>query len=441
MSDPSPAEAPVPSNAPSSESPPPEPPASGGRSRALIFVVTFLVTTFVLLTAFQFLSQTIWMQRYLFTVASHTTTALDWITESSYLEFQEEDDLPLPQRGQIRAEIEAWQQGQEAPELPPEARDEGPPLTRWEWFQHRTLREVRDTEEERAIIESLAANSRPDAFDNPEHHIAFLTERADILERAIHRPVSGGGTRERADREAVQAYREARAALDGITREPFVLTEDSFRVLLAIDESLETAWQLQLIFAQKRLEHLALFVENSGPMVHVVWSSGTVGALEQAHTRLTRVSTDPNLPSSERVRTAEEVRADIRALEQRLEEQRAAEVPAETLHGRRFRFTVIPECGAIETMAIYIAAILGFPTLWWKRLAGIALGIPLLYAVNIFRLACLGLIGAWFQDDRIFDFAHHYVWQAIYLVFVVVVWLLWMELLVRRGEKPSHADA
>jgi len=104
--------------------------------------------------------------------------------------------------------------------------------------------------------------------------------------------------------------------------------------------------------------------------------------------------------------------------------------------GKVFSFDLVSECGAIEVMAIFIAAVIAFPTRWWKRLAGLLVGVPLMYGVNIFRLVCLGFVGALdtTPDLEYFDFAHHYVWQSIYVVFVVAVWLLWVELLVRKGK-------
>jgi len=56
-----------------------------------------------------------------------------------------------------------------------------------------------------------------------------------------------------------------------------------------------------------------------------------------------------------------------------------------------------------------------------------------MYGVNIFRLTVLAVVGAIDQSDgRIwFSFAHEYVWQAVYIVFVVAVWLLWVEYVVK----------
>ena len=75
---------------------------------------------------------------------------------------------------------------------------------------------------------------------------------------------------------------------------------------------------------------------------------------------------------------------------------------------------------------------MAFPTRWWKRALGLVAGIPLMYLVNIFRLSCLAVIGALDGGGQWFNFAHHYVWQAVYIVFVVAVWLAWVEYVVRR---------
>ena len=85
-------------------------------------------------------------------------------------------------------------------------------------------------------------------------------------------------------------------------------------------------------------------------------------------------------------------------------------------------------------MAIFLAAILAFPAPWWRRLAGLLIGIPALFWVNAFRLSFLGVIGAWDAGGPRFKFAHEYVWQGIYIVFVVALWMAWVELLVRRRQ-------
>jgi len=117
-----------------------------------------------------------------------------------------------------------------------------------------------------------------------------------------------------------------------------------------------------------------------------------------------------------------------------LEERQQAVIAGERTEPRArvFTFIVVPECGAIEIMAIFFAAVIAFPALWWKRLLGILVGLPIMYGVNIFRLSCLAVIGAVNNGGVWFDFSHLYVWQAIYIVFVVAVWLAWVEYVVRQ---------
>jgi exosortase/archaeosortase family protein len=84
-------------------------------------------------------------------------------------------------------------------------------------------------------------------------------------------------------------------------------------------------------------------------------------------------------------------------------------------------------------MSIFLAAVLAFPTLWWKRGVGAAGGLSILYFINILRLATLGYVGAvdLSPGRKWFSFIHEYVWQGVFIVFVVVVWMLWVEFVVR----------
>lgn len=110
-----------------------------------------------------------------------------------------------------------------------------------------------------------------------------------------------------------------------------------------------------------------------------------------------------------------------------------------------FYFIVVSECGAIEVMAIFFAAVVAFPTRWSKKLVGLVVGIPAMYAVNIFRLSCLGVIGALDTQHKYFNFAHEYVWQAVYIIFVVAAWMFWVEYVVRgrwrKERRPANSPA
>lgn len=178
---------------------------------------------------------------------------------------------------------------------------------------------------------------------------------------------------------------------------------------------------------------------ETGPFVLFVLRAGLATRIREASTALAQLDADSRLDVAARERLRNEQKQTLSALEaqQRAAKQNPdARTPALDL---AFPFTVVPACGAIACMAIFVAAVLAFPARWRSRLAGIAIGIPALYAINCFRLACLALIGAWDfgagSGGKWFTFAHEYVWQGIYLIFVVALWIGWLEFMVRRDRQ------
>jgi exosortase/archaeosortase family protein len=134
----------------------------------------------------------------------------------------------------------------------------------------------------------------------------------------------------------------------------------------------------------------------------------------------------------------------VNALQAKLDRATAAASPSadedETTE-RRFSFNVVPDCGALPLMAIYLAAVVAFPVSWRKRFAGLLVGLPALYVINIARLSCLAVIGSWTGGGEWFEFAHEYVWQALYIIIVVVLWLLWVEVIVKENRLWRTAPA
>jgi len=164
-----------------------------------------------------------------------------------------------------------------------------------------------------------------------------------------------------------------------------------------------------------------------GPQVLFVLKPGLQHRIEALETGLRTLADDAGDPAR-----VDRLNAEIQAL--RTEQSAGQGDPEQrrAQQGRFFSFIVVPECGAIEVMAIFLAAVLAFPAGWRARAWGVAIGLPIMYAVNIGRLACLACIGALDSSGRWFTFCHEYVWQAVYVIFVVVVWMAWVEFGVRR---------
>jgi len=90
-------------------------------------------------------------------------------------------------------------------------------------------------------------------------------------------------------------------------------------------------------------------------------------------------------------------------------------------------------CNGVEAAIVLVAAMLAFPAPWRYRALGIAIGIAAVQLLNIVRVISLFYIGQW--DFAVFEWAHQYVWQALIMLDVLVVWLIW----VRRVPMTSDA--
>lgn len=103
------------------------------------------------------------------------------------------------------------------------------------------------------------------------------------------------------------------------------------------------------------------------------------------------------------------------------------------LRSPRFAVNIENGCNGIETMLIFMAAVLAFPASWRSRLAGLALGLVAIQGVNLVRVVALFLTGAYFP--AFFDASHTVIWQTLVILSGVLLWLLWAS----RFALPARA--
>ena len=101
------------------------------------------------------------------------------------------------------------------------------------------------------------------------------------------------------------------------------------------------------------------------------------------------------------------------------------------LQSTRNGFAVAIEagCNGVEATIVLVAAMLAFPAPWKQKLVGLAAGIVAVQGLNVVRVISLFYLGQWNFD--VFEFAHRYVWQALIMLDVLIVWLLWVRTLPR----------
>lgn len=94
-----------------------------------------------------------------------------------------------------------------------------------------------------------------------------------------------------------------------------------------------------------------------------------------------------------------------------------------------FSLKIVEECTAVFASLIYVSCVLAYPTSLKNKLVGIGFGIPVIQIVNLARLVVLSLTGLYYPG--IFEFVHAYIWQSIFVIFIIAIWLIWLERFVK----------
>ena len=91
-----------------------------------------------------------------------------------------------------------------------------------------------------------------------------------------------------------------------------------------------------------------------------------------------------------------------------------------------FAVSIEAGCNGIEAAIVLIAAMLAFPATWKHRLFGSLAGLAAVQALNVVRVVSLFYLGQW--SFQAFEWAHLYLWQALIMLDVLVVWLVWIRM-------------
>lgn len=92
-----------------------------------------------------------------------------------------------------------------------------------------------------------------------------------------------------------------------------------------------------------------------------------------------------------------------------------------------FAVSIEAGCNGIEAAIVLIAAMLAFPAPWKHRVIGILAGLFAVQMLNIVRVISLFYLGQW--NMAAFEWAHLYLWQALIMLDVLIVWLVWIRML------------
>jgi len=103
------------------------------------------------------------------------------------------------------------------------------------------------------------------------------------------------------------------------------------------------------------------------------------------------------------------------------------------IRGSRFAVNIENGCNGVETMLIFLAAVVAFPATWRWRLAGLGLGVVAIQVVNLIRVVALFLTGVYLPD--LFDTSHTVIWQTLVILSGVALWIVW------ANRSTAHSGA
>ena len=106
-------------------------------------------------------------------------------------------------------------------------------------------------------------------------------------------------------------------------------------------------------------------------------------------------------------------------------------VVGHTIESSRFHIEVITACTGLYVASVFLPAVIAYPSRLIAKLIGATCGIAAIFALNIIRLVSLFYIGIYLPG--FLEHAHLLVWQPLFIIFALFLWLFW-------AEKVTHAS-
>jgi len=104
------------------------------------------------------------------------------------------------------------------------------------------------------------------------------------------------------------------------------------------------------------------------------------------------------------------------------------------LISKSVRLSVLNGCEGTETIFLIISSIIAFPTRWKHRLAGLFLGVVLIYTANQIRI--VGLYFTLRYKHEWFSAAHGYIGPTAIIMIGCLYYIWWMRWPEKSARKP-----
>lgn len=106
-----------------------------------------------------------------------------------------------------------------------------------------------------------------------------------------------------------------------------------------------------------------------------------------------------------------------------------------TIYLTNSTWLVTTECTAIFIMLIYASFITVYPASNKAKGSALLTGIPFIFGANVLRLYAMAWID--YLNPQYSEFFHNYMWQVVFILMVVFMWIVWIDKVVNHESKLS----
>jgi exosortase/archaeosortase family protein len=96
---------------------------------------------------------------------------------------------------------------------------------------------------------------------------------------------------------------------------------------------------------------------------------------------------------------------------------------------------IVPECTALSAIYVYISFIVAYPSTIKAKALALAAGIPTIFLANLLRLFTLAWACKLIPGKA--HYFHDYIWQIGFIFLLILMWMVWIELMVKRETNPA----
>lgn len=103
--------------------------------------------------------------------------------------------------------------------------------------------------------------------------------------------------------------------------------------------------------------------------------------------------------------------------------------------GDGFAVAIHAGCNGVEPIIVLVAALIAFPSPWKVKLGGMLIGSLAVQLLNLIRVISLFYLGQW--NIKVFEWAHLYLWQALIMLDVLIIFLIWLRYLPTTDSRGA----